>query len=127
MKNLIPSIFQFHKGSIKTVSFSTAGANLLNFNSIKVRLRLGCRFVVVDWPMRFQFHKGSIKTVVPSFARLKQLKFQFHKGSIKTRKVLQLFRMQPHFNSIKVRLRPSIQSKIAKMSTFQFHKGSIKT
>ena len=54
-------LFQFHKGTIKTVLFHLAALMCLDFNSIKVRLKqiiyyfyvLGCIF---------QFHKGTIKT-----------------------------------------------------------------
>ena len=58
-------MFQFHKGSIKTIS-TTQG------------------IVSESW---FQFHKGSIKTGVyhPNVDRDPQ--FQFHKGPIRTRRV----------------------------------------
>ena len=55
--------------------------------------------------------------------------FQFHKGTIKTLQefgVLQL--AQVHFNSIKVRLKPTTADTLSfNGSKFQFHKGTIKT
>ena len=77
------NLFQFHKGTIKTL------------------YRSFCTFALVE----FQFHKGTIKTNTAAFVRAKQhdfnsikvrlkrirsfslrprLRFQFHKGTIKT-------------------------------------------
>ena len=54
-----------------------------NFNSIKVRLKLGNDAVrLLD--MLFQFHKGTIKTQVISIRLVSLHRFQFHKGTIKT-------------------------------------------
>ena len=54
--------FQFHKGTIKTVTIGLAGGAMLGF----------------------QFHKGTIKTLdIPKDTIGKAL-FQFHKGTIKT-------------------------------------------
>ena len=53
--------FQFHKGTIKTVSHANALWTCIDFNSIKVRLKLH----VTDTTYikhKFQFHKGTIKT-----------------------------------------------------------------
>ena len=36
-----PTLFQFHKGTIKTTYALTRDTALLDFNSIKVRLKLG--------------------------------------------------------------------------------------
>ena len=53
--------FQFHKGTIKTISNLTNKLILRHFNSIKVRLkRLGRKGF--DRNTEFQFHKGTIKT-----------------------------------------------------------------
>ena len=56
------TLFQFHKGSIKTIDFRRAKSELA----------------------KFQFHKGSIKTVKNSQFLPLVFAFQFHKGSIKT-------------------------------------------
>ena len=55
------ALFQFHKGSIKTIMLDALPQGPFNFNSIKVRLR-PLQIVVADHLLRFQFHKGSIKT-----------------------------------------------------------------
>ena len=54
--------FQFHKGSIKTISAAIGAAGGL----------------------LFQFHKGSIKTAPSPYSTSLASAFQFHKGSIKT-------------------------------------------
>ena len=58
---LLNSLFQFHKGTIKTEQVA---------NNMKVG-------------QAFQFHKGTIKTYVATGKLLNSL-FQFHKGTIKT-------------------------------------------
>ena len=75
--------FQFHKGTIKTGQKVITTADNKDFNSIKVRLKLGgvCSSVCVP---PFQFHKGTIKTVGGIFSKFKNTLFQFHKGTIKT-------------------------------------------
>ena len=61
MKDVTLSLFQFHKGTIKTVQQTPPTLIHSHFNSIKVRLKqLG-----VDNALGFevfQFHKGTIKT-----------------------------------------------------------------
>ena len=54
-------VFQFHKGTIKTEHFADMLANLLYFNSIKVRLK-HASLQQVGKIQAFQFHKGTIKT-----------------------------------------------------------------
>ena len=61
MSMVMPSLFQFHKGTIKTRSRIAVVAHVIRFNSIKVRLRLLNNEPKVDVFM-FQFHKGTIKT-----------------------------------------------------------------
>ena len=55
------SLFQFHKGTIKTVTSYMELPVLPHFNSIKVQLRL---YTDSDFTYlkEFQFHKGTIKT-----------------------------------------------------------------
>ena len=55
--------FQFHKGTIKTHVHKVKLVNLVNFNSIKVRLELLVPWNSVGFPV-FQFHKGTIRTNV---------------------------------------------------------------
>ena len=59
----IPNIklFQFHKGTIRTILYQICVLALIYFNSIKVRLEHGS--VNVTTPdLSFQFHKGTIRT-----------------------------------------------------------------
>ena len=54
-------IFQFHKGTIKTLEDVNTLWELLDFNSIKVQLKhLEGRYGMTM--KKFQFHKGTIKT-----------------------------------------------------------------
>ena len=55
------SIFQFHKGTIKTLILNALSALIIDFNSIKVRLKLNINGNV-QYVLTFQFHKGTIKT-----------------------------------------------------------------
>ena len=79
----IKAIFQFHKGTIKTFLVFLQSNSRTNFNSIKVRLKLPARFELATLSL-FQFHKGTIKTsYLPTFFPMTR-QFQFHKGTIKT-------------------------------------------
>ena len=98
-------LFQFHKGTIKTMNEIGIYEYLNCFNSIKVRL----------------------KQLMPSLESLRQ-QFQFHKGTIKTRQRFVLQGDIERFNSIKVRLKLLSQfDKLVIERVFQFHKGTIKT
>ena len=80
------NLFQFHKGTIKTL------------------YRSFCTFALVE----FQFHKGTIKTPHRNRCLCDSSQFQFHKGTIKTIDVVFLIiDVESHFNSIKVRLKLS--------------------
>ena len=77
-------MFQFHKGSIRTITPIGRLITLTRFNSIKVQLEpLMAADIASDY--LFQFHKGSIRTMVPNQKR----------------------RDQDCFNSIKVQLEPA--------------------
>ena len=105
-RSWVARLFQFHKGTIRTVN--------TNFN----------------WTLKilFQFHKGTIRTckvlrplrwIIPTF--------QFHKGTIRTRwKPASLAHLR-HFNSIKVQLEHDAVDMINSQQLFQFHKGTIRT
>ena len=54
-------IFQFHKGTIKTLSSIKRSWLRSDFNSIKVQLKPST-FSTASISARFQFHKGTIKT-----------------------------------------------------------------
>ena len=58
---LMIRLFQFHKGTIKTCLLVANLLLILNFNSIKVRLK-PCVFPLGRSATEFQFHKGTIKT-----------------------------------------------------------------
>ena len=75
-------IFQFHKGTIRTL--------FLPYYDIFVRV--------------FQFHKGTIRTRHFNNNVDTSLKFQFHKGTIRTSFPPQRCHLPLNFNSIKVRL-----------------------
>ena len=59
---LLLTLFQFHKGTIKTAYLAKALLVQQNFNSIKVRLKLQSKLESAKIPYAFQFHKGTIKT-----------------------------------------------------------------
>ena len=75
--------FQFHKGTIKTIDAYNRQRSLMNFNSIKVQLKL----------LRASRHASQ------------RPQFQFHKGTIKTSGRCPCDRTQKDFNSIKVQLK----------------------
>ena len=58
---------------------------------------------------------------------LESLAFQFHKGAIRTFTCEQTSTLFRYFNSIKVRLEPSVSVVISVLPSFQFHKGAIRT
>ena len=124
--NVAVLIFQFHKGTIKTVAVADTQNSFGHFNSIKVRLKrsmLQYVFIVL--------HFNSIKVRLKlnyNFPVFRKHIFQFHKGTIKTSKYNKLTTAYVYFNSIKVRLKPgSGKPQSASITRFQFHKGTIKT
>ena len=56
------SIFQFHKGAIRTHVAEQVTKEILNFNSIKVRLEHLALRLLQRRDHEFQFHKGAIRT-----------------------------------------------------------------
>ena len=98
------SLFQFHKGTIKTLYSIFPG-------------RLA----------KFQFHKGTIKTNNMLSDNIGSVIFQFHKGTIKTSSAYYLMSLYSYFNSIKVRLKLTKGALRLLDLLFQFHKGTIKT
>ena len=100
-------LFQFHKGTIKTLGWIKDEVLATHFNSIKVRLKLRLITIVFLLVLIFQFHKGTIKTF-----------------GLFPRTVV----VSRNFNSVKVRLKLNIQlGEIITAHIFQFHKGTIKT
>ena len=146
--NQLRNIFQFHKGTIKTVLQFKFTKPFHHFNSIKVRLKPSTG-VGAYLDIKFQFHKGTIKTIPPEIGAAAISAFQFHKGTIKTQSSVGKIIAVPHFNSIKVRLKRvndtyqlyicvdfnSIKVRLKRFLSithtclilFQFHKGTIKT
>ena len=100
--------------------------SISNFNSIKVRLE-PYPIPRPTWPCGFQFHKGTIRTHESADDRPSEGVFQFHKGTIRTRYVLLWIVSFSNFNSIKVRLEPSLSGALFSRVPFQFHKGTIRT
>ena len=79
------SVFQFHKGTIRTHAY----IRLDRCDSL------------------FQFHKGTIRTIEEFAIADPVAKFQFHKGTIRTSYHNDIQHYKVHFNSIKVRLEHS--------------------
>ena len=86
----------------------TASVFLADFNSIKVRLEQPySQFTITDVP-----HFNSIKVRLEHMSSLFMTTFanafQFHKGAIRTEGEIELAYSGGNFNSIKVRLEPSV-------------------
>ena len=56
------TIFQFHKGAIRTTNMGIVEYRCANFNSIKVRLEQSGAASQLPQLFVFQFHKGAIRT-----------------------------------------------------------------
>ena len=120
-------LFQFHKGTIKTLLMVVKTLFLLlNFNSIKVRLKLRHQ---EDVPRHYAYFNSIKVRLKPCSSRKHNLlqKFQFHKGTIKTSNCHCGLVFLSNFNSIKVRLKHKMVLSSIKTILFQFHKGTIKT
>ena len=61
IKVLIYALFQFHKGTIRTIILRVFFQQVNYFNSIKVQLEQKCKRVLRRQNL-FQFHKGTIRT-----------------------------------------------------------------
>ena len=101
---LLTSIFQFHKGTIRT---SVCKGNTLfsEFQFHKGTIRTLIHLFLPITIFWFQFHKGTIRTRSPASACRSIPLFQFHKGTIRT--IIgsgSKGNGYVHFNSIKVRL-----------------------
>ena len=75
-------LFQFHKGTIRTMLSQSQNLRVINFNSIKVQLEpfIICLLVIF-------LYFNSIKVQLEHLIRFKQAAaatFQFHKGTIRT-------------------------------------------
>ena len=100
--------FQFHKGTIRTWILHRPRLDIADFNSIKVRLEL-----VGDTAFRsFISYFNSIKVRLEHNEEMADMHlcliFQFHKGTIRTQTLMWFSVWSIDFNSIKVRLEPSI-------------------
>ena len=78
------TLFQFHKGTIRTLLTNLMLMALLNFNSIKVRLEHNADKALGIAAGVFQFHKGTIRTHLCLWLIISFWLFQFHKGTIRT-------------------------------------------
>ena len=119
--------FQFHKGAIRTQFDGVMQSLHQYFNSIKVRLEPVEDHTLYLQLALFQFHKGAIRTLIRRRTYRLPCAFQFHKGAIRTMKLPDSCRELFHFNSIKVRLEPTVQNQFRFDRIFQFHKGAIRT
>ena len=99
------NIFQFHKGTIKTLMLCLMYLLQRNFNSIKVRLK----HCLASLSVLLQTYFNSIKVRLELYAEL-----------------YLLFSMN-YFNSIKVRLEHNPILPLETRKQFQFHKGTIRT
>ena len=77
-------LFQFHKGTIKTIKYQFCHNAVQHFNSIKVRLKLAVATGIII-PMQY-FNSIKVRLKHSSFlgSLSKAFSFQFHKGTIKT-------------------------------------------
>ena len=98
------TLFQFHKGTIRTPKDEPQQTQESYFNSIKVRLE--------HYPLMLQ---------------MMLLVFQFHKGTIRTILMKNTSLLLLYFNSIKVRLELIYALSLIGAFLFQFHKGTIRT
>ena len=62
----LTSVFQFHKGAIRTYFHPFNLFRMARFNSIKVRLELTPTTCMLAVDV-FQFHKGAIRTIIIIF------------------------------------------------------------
>ena len=99
------SIFQFHKGTIKTCEDPRKTLRVQNFNSIKVQLR-----------------RSVYRSIGSQMVYFNSIKVQL-------RPLLERQRLytDADFNSIKVQLRLDSNASTENAELFQFHKGTIKT
>ena len=82
------TLFQFHKGAIRTKATVVLGRLFTYFNSIKVRLELLCGCCSIIQYLHFNSIKVRLELARGCAARRCTSSFQFHKGAIRTEKVL---------------------------------------
>ena len=80
------SLFQFHKGAIRTFAISQSSSLFVNFNSIKVRLELLQVFLLDTIYINFNSIKVRLEPAVNLIFEEPLPIFQFHKGAIRTKK-----------------------------------------
>ena len=105
LRVILTLLFQFHKGTIRTILVVVLVDEDHDFNSIKVRLELDGISSSVDKKLNFNSIKVRLEPTGP-FANEKVTTFQFHKGTIRTNNYL---------------------VSDDKLYIFQFHKGTIRT
>ena len=105
---------------------SVLASDFLHFNSIKVRLKLDIEILVRPIPI-FQFHKGTIKTPREQWPGRKVGDFNSIKVRLKPSMRVTSRDGCSYFNSIKVRLKLLVTTNKRCKFLFQFHKGTIKT
>ena len=99
------SLFQFHKGTIRTFA---------------------PRRALLD-DILFQFHKGTIRTEERLPFLLTKRNFNSIKVQLEPTPSAVATSCKPYFNSIKVQLELQADNRGAEGHEFQFHKGTIRT
>ena len=76
--------FQFHSGTVKSVSVVVIDGFVDRFNSILVRLKADACTLNLHYGPMFQFHSGTVKS--PNVCRCLFYRhwFQFHSGTVKS-------------------------------------------
>ena len=78
------SEFQFHNGTIKRINGLHTGAQIENFNSTMVRLKVYCLFLPIIVFSNFNSTMVRLKASSQGFKDGSLVKFQFHNGTIKS-------------------------------------------
>ena len=131
-QSVVPTVdslskFQFHKGTIRTSRAIKDAGIPCDFNSIKVRLE-PLRPRLPRWRRKFQFHKGTIRTLHQGRHHHQGTDFNSIKVRLERGMSKGGIQFDPNFNSIKVRLElEPVQQFCPCVQEFQFHKGTIRT
>ena len=147
-KGIGSSTFQFHYGTIKSLTQMNDNVQHATFQFHYGTIKRGviCKYGFSQ--MEFQFHYGTIKRICvncrkklvcyfnSTMVRLKASSagsrsiarrlFQFHYGTIKRMPWKAQFTVYLHFNSTMVRLKGPFREILKCFSRFQFHYGTIK-
>ena len=119
-------LFQFHKGTIRTLTPSALVPANWNFNSIKVQLEH--KGLWAEQERLSYFNSIKVQLEQRLYLRWQEVtSFQFHKGTIRTFYFIIIILRFFYFNSIKVQLELTAEILRILLYRFQFHKGTIRT